>query len=185
MNKKKSIYNMVQVGMFAAVLAVMSQISIPLPTGVPITLQTFAVALTGYILGWKKAPVSVAVFLAIGAVGVPVFSNFSGGFSRLVGPTGGFLWGFLFLAFLCGLGVEIKKRFSKSVFILVLILFSALGLAMCHLLGVAQYAIVADKTFMKSFLAVSAPFLIKDAISVVIAYFIAIAIKQAKQVKPA
>ena len=53
--------SMVQIGLFAAVLAVLSQISIPLPTGIPITLQTFAVALAAYTLGWKKGVASVGI----------------------------------------------------------------------------------------------------------------------------
>ena len=89
------VLDLAQIGLFAAVLVVLSQLSIPLPGGVPVTLQTFAVALTAYVLKWKKGALSVLVFLALGAVGVPVFHNFTGGFGMLIGVTGGFLWGFL------------------------------------------------------------------------------------------
>ena len=71
-----SVKNIVLAGMFAAFLAVMSQVSLPMPTGVPITVQVFAVALVGVILGWKRGVLAVLVYILIGAVGVPVFANF-------------------------------------------------------------------------------------------------------------
>ena len=65
--------SIILVGMFAAVLAVMSQIAIPMPSGVPMTLQTFAVALAGAVLGWKLGALSALVYLLLGAAGVPHF----------------------------------------------------------------------------------------------------------------
>ena len=70
---------MVQIAMFTAVVAVLSQIAIPMPSGVPVTLQTLAVALCGYVLGSKKGAVSLLVYALLGAVGAPVFANFKGG----------------------------------------------------------------------------------------------------------
>ena len=86
-----SVKNIVLAGMFAAFLAVMSQVSLPMPTGVPITVQVFAVALVGVILGWKRGVLAVLVYILIGAVGVPVFANFKGGLSILTGLTGGYI----------------------------------------------------------------------------------------------
>ena len=86
-----SVKNIVLAGMFAAFLAVMSQVSLPMPTGVPITVQVFAVALVGVILGWKRGVLAVLVYILIGAVGVPVFANFKGGLSVLTGLTGGYI----------------------------------------------------------------------------------------------
>ena len=71
-NNKNTIRRVVMTGMMAALLAVMSQMQIPLPTGVPVTLQTFAVALCGYLLGPAMGTLAVGVYLALGAVGVPV-----------------------------------------------------------------------------------------------------------------
>ena len=62
-------------GMFAAVLAALSQIQIPMPSGVPVTLQTFAVALTGYVLGWQYGLASTAIYILLGAIGLPVFAG--------------------------------------------------------------------------------------------------------------
>ncbi|MBD5444117.1 MAG: biotin transporter BioY [Lachnospiraceae bacterium] len=160
---KISTKEVVCVGMFAAVLAVLSQISIPMPSGVPITLQTFAIALTGVVLAWKLGVTSTLVYILIGAVGVPVFSEFSGGLHVLVNYTGGFIWGFIVLALLCGVGITLKNK-------LLGVLLGFVGLAVCHLFGVIQFMVVMKMSIMESFLLASAPYLIKDAISVILAF---------------
>ena len=85
---------------FTAVIAVCSQISIPLPVGIPITLQTFAVALCGFTLPLPCALASIGVYIALGAVGAPVFSSFGGGIGVLIGKTGGFIFGFIAMTLL-------------------------------------------------------------------------------------
>ena len=151
------------IGMFAAILAVFSQIAIPLPSGVPVTLQTFAVALTGIVLAWKWGTVSTLVYILLGAVGVPVFSGFRGGMQVLVSHTGGFIWGFIVMALLCGIGIQMKNKILGM-------LLGIAGLAVCHLFGVIQFMVVMGRGFAESFLLASAPYLIKDAISVILAY---------------
>ena len=83
-----------RVGISVALLAVFAAITVPLGP-VPFTLQTMALALLPVAIGWRAATCSVALYLLLGAVGLPVFSGFSGGLGHLLGPTGGFLWGFL------------------------------------------------------------------------------------------
>lgn len=80
--------------LFAAAIAVCAWLSVPL-FGVPVTMQSFAVALSLLILGGKWGSLTVLVYLCLGAVGLPVFSGFGAGIGALFGPTGGFLWGFL------------------------------------------------------------------------------------------
>ena len=92
-------------GVMAAILAALSLVSIPLPSGVPVTLQTFAVALCGFLLGPAMGTAAVAVYLIMGAVGLPVLAGMVGGLGHFLGVTGGFLWGFLPMALLCGLAV--------------------------------------------------------------------------------
>lgn len=89
-----------------AVTAVMAQLAIPMPGGVPMTLQTLAVTLAGVILGQQRGTISMVVYLLIGAVGVPVFSSFTGGAGVLIGPTGGFLWSFPAMALIIGYGAD-------------------------------------------------------------------------------
>ena len=163
--------NIIFIGLFAAITAVLSQIAIPLPTNVPLTLQTFAVALAGYFLGAVKGTVSMLVYVMLGAVGVPVFANWKGGFSVITGATGGFIVGFIFMALLCGVGSSVfsSKKLSGKV---LAVLLGIAGLAVCHLLGFGWYAIFAKVSLGKSFMVVSLPYLIKDIGSVIAAYVI-------------
>ena len=71
---KISTKTIVTVGMFTAVLAVLSILQIPMPTGVPITLQTFAMALCGYVLGWQSGVAATLLYIVLGTVGVPIFA---------------------------------------------------------------------------------------------------------------
>ncbi len=162
---RASVKNIARTAMFTAVLAILSQVSIPMPSGVPITLQTFAVALCGVVLAWKYATASTAVYILLGAVGIPVFAGFSGGIQVLVNYTGGFIWGFLFMAALCGVGSLMKNRILG-------VTVGMAGLAVCHLLGVLQFMAVMKMGFAESFLIVSAPYLIKDVISVILAFVV-------------
>jgi biotin transport system substrate-specific component len=92
---------------FSLVTAVSAQVSIPLPfTPVPITSQTFAVLLSGLVLGWRRGFLSQLVYLAEGAAGLPVFAGATGTVLHLVGPSGGYLWSFPLAAALVGWLVE-------------------------------------------------------------------------------
>ncbi|ROR28344.1 biotin transport system substrate-specific component [Mobilisporobacter senegalensis] len=180
MKQKKilTVQDMVLIGMFTAILSILSQISFQLPGGIPITLQTFAVALLAIVLGAKLGTYSVLIYLLIGAVGFPVFANFKGGLSALAGPTGGYLIGFIFMAFITGLGKG--KKFPLR------ILFSLSGLLVCHLLGLAVYGLIT-----KTLLPTAPFFFIKDAVtiffSLILGYQISkpidsMLIKQTKQI---
>ena len=119
----------------AALIAICSWISIP--TAVPFTLQTFAVFLALGVLGGKLGTLSVAVYLLLGAVGLPVFAGFSGGLGALLGATGGYLLGFLLTA-LTVWGAERLWGRSAPVF-----LASCLaGLGLCYLFGTVWFAAV-------------------------------------------
>jgi biotin transport system substrate-specific component len=85
----------------SALLAVCSQIAVPLQP-VPITMQTFAVLVIAMAYGWRLGAATVALYLAEGAVGLPVFAEFSGGPATLFGPTGGYLLGFVLAAAIVG-----------------------------------------------------------------------------------
>ena len=128
---------MVLAGMFAAVLAVISQLSIPTPAGVPVTIQVFGVALVGAVLGWKLGLCSVLVYILIGAAGLPVFANFGGGIRSLIGLTGGYIWAWPVMAVLCGIRPGLKNRISD---LAVRILLSLIGLAAVELIGGLQWA---------------------------------------------
>lgn len=171
--------NIVMCAVLTALTAVLSQLSIPLPSQIPVTLQTFAVAFCGFMLGKRLGAVSLIVYALLGAVGVPVFAGFSGGLGVIVGYTGGYIIGFIPMAFLCGLGSEGKNK-------LLLVVFSVAGLAVCHVLGTIWFSVVAETDILSAFLVASVPYLIKDLVSVIFAYFIAAAVSKAlKKAVPA
>ena len=171
MNTTTKTKNMIMTGMFAAVLAVLSQISIPMPSGVPVTLQTFAVALTGFVLGWRLGGMATVIYVLLGAIGVPVFSGFSGGLGVIFGKTGGFIYGFIIMAALCGLGAGKKNKLLTAV-------LSLAGLFVCHFFGALQFSLLMSMSIRESALLVSVPYLIKDVISVVLAYAVGEVLKR-------
>ena len=92
-------YRLALIGVMTAILCILGPLSIPLPfSPVPLSLTNFAILLAVFLLGWKWGTVSCGIYLLLGLVGVPVFSGFSGGMAKLLGPTGGYLVGFLLLA---------------------------------------------------------------------------------------
>ena len=160
------------VSVFVAIIAVFSQIAIPMPSSVPITLQAFIIIFSGYYLGVKRASICVAIYILLGAIGVPVFASFKGGFYVLLGPTGGFIWGFLIVAVLSALFAETRLAIPMGI----------ISVMLCHLLGILQFMFYSETGFWPSFIAVSLPYLIKDIITVPIAYFLAL--KISKRIKP-
>ena len=174
--KNQKIKNIVLTSVITALTAVLSQIAIPVPSGVPITLQTFAVSLSGYLLGLKYGVISTFIYISLGAIGIPVFSNFSGGIHFIfASPTGGFIIGFLFLSFFCGLSCLFKWRKHGKVSA---IFWGLIGVFICHLCGCMQYASIASIPFTAAIVTVSLPFILKDAISVVLAYFLCLKINK-------
>ena len=105
--KKVNVKDMTVIALVTAVICIIAPFSIPIAISpIPITLALFALFLAGIILGKWKGVVCTVIYLLLGMVGLPVFNGFSGGVQKLVGPTGGYLIGYLFLVFFTGLFVE-------------------------------------------------------------------------------
>lgn len=165
--------HIILIGMFAAILAVMSQLSIPMPSGVPATIQVFAVALCGSVLGWKLAPVSMLVYILVGIIGVPVFANLGAGPGVLFGKTGGFIMGYPFMALLCGFSQKASCFWQR-------LLLCLSGLIICHLCGILQYSFLTNITFPAAAFLISLPYILKDSILVAVAVFLAPRFRQLK-----
>lgn len=98
-------------------IAILSQFAIPIPfSPVPLTLQSFAVLLVGATLGGKKGALAIVAYLVEGAIGLPVFAGGSSGLTSLMGPTGGFLVGFVAAACVAGVLINQSKKNFSSVF---------------------------------------------------------------------
>lgn len=154
-------------GMFAALLAAISQISLPMPTGMPITIQVFGVALIGVVLGWRLGLLSAVTYILIGAVGLPVFANFRGGFGALAGLTGGYIWSWPIMAALSGIRPRTGNTRLNT---LIVIGTSLLGLAAAETIGCLQWAALSgDMTVGAVFAYAMVAFIPKDVILTVIA----------------
>src|SRR5918996_3649941 len=141
----------------AALTALAAQWRIQLPfTPVPITGQTFAVLLTGAGLGWKLGASGQLLYLAVGALGAPVFSEASGGFEVLTGATGGYLVGFVFAAGLVGWMAEHRQDRTFATMFTAFIL----GSAVVYVFGVAGLMISADMSLTDAVEAGVVPFLL-------------------------
>ncbi|MBE6881312.1 MAG: biotin transporter BioY [Ruminococcaceae bacterium] len=163
--------------MLTAVTALISLISIPMPSAVPISLQCFAVALCGYFAGSLMGTISVMTYIAIGLVGLPVFAGFRGGFAVLLGPTGGFIIGFIPLCLLCGgFGIPIRKKKYRHI---LKIAMGLIGLSLCHLCGIVFFYFIMNADITTAFLASSAPYLIKDIACIIAGYFVGEILKKA------
>lgn len=164
-------------GMFAAVLAVISQIAIPMPTGVPITIQIFGVALVGIILGWRLGVLATVVYILLGAVGLPIFSNFRGGINVLLSLTGGYIWGWTIMVFLCGLR---PKTGSKTLNTLFMFLLPVLGTIVDEIIGGLQWAALSgDMSIYGVFTYSMVAFVPKDIFLTILAVIIGIPIRKA------
>lgn len=165
------------IGMFAAVLAVISQLSIPMPTGVPITIQIFGVVLIGTVLGWKLGFLATLIYIFLGAVGLPVFSNFRGGFQFLLGLTGGYIWGWLIMVILCGIR---PKTGSKLLNTILIFLLPVLGTLLDEAIGGLQWAALSGDMSVSAVFSYSmVAFVPKDIILTVIAVITGIPIRKA------
>lgn len=155
------------VALFAALIAVCSWISVP--TVVPFTMQTFAVYVAAALLGGKLAALCIALYMALGAVGVPVFAGFRGGVGVLVGATGGYIWGFLALALILGLCTKFIKnrRIATAVGML-------LGTAVCYLFGTVWYVLFYNggKAFSAALMLCVVPFILPDLLKMALALFV-------------
>lgn len=173
---KLSVRSISFIGMFTAIAAILSIVTIPTPWGVPFTLQTFAMALTGFVLGKKYGTISTALYVILGLVGVPVYAGMQAGPGVLFGTAGGYIFGFILMTFFCGLGIDFEGKKKGIIFT---ILFGLIGLACCHILGIIQLKFVTGLGWGAAAMAGSVPYLVKDIISVVLAYVIALAVRKA------
>ena len=160
--------------LMAVLIAVCSWISIQ--TVVPFTLQTFAVFCALELLGGARGTIAVAVYLLLGAVGVPVFAGFTGGLGILLGSTGGYLLGFL----LTGLVYWLFERLGRSLWLRVAALL--LGLALCYAFGTLWFIEVYSRangalSVMTALGWCVLPFLVPDGLKLLLALLLSARLK--------
>lgn len=178
---KLTVKDMTLAALFSAVISVCSWISIP--AAVPFTLQTFAVFAAVLILGGKRGTLAVAVHQLLGAAGLPVFSGFRGGLAVLLGPTGGYLLGFLLSSLLIW---AVTARYGERPGALIPAM--ALGLALCYAFGTAWFIAIYSRT--RGSIGVGAalgmcvvPFILPDLVKISLALLLSRRLKSSRAVR--
>jgi len=155
----KSVKEMTVCAVLCAVLCVLCPFTAPVGA-VPVTLATFAVCCIGGAAGCKRGLVAVGLYLLIGAIGVPVFAGFRGGLASLIGPTGGFLFGYLLLVLVAGF---MSDRTDSRV-----ALCGAFcgGTVLLYAAGVGVYVLTAHVSFFAALMTAVVPFLPFDVVKI-------------------
>ena len=161
--KKSTVFNMTSCALMAALMCVLCPVSVPIGP-IPISLSILVILLTVYVLGTWRALVSYTVYLLLGAVGMPVFSGFQGGFAKLAGPTGGYLAGFWLMILVAGIIMEKGKRN-----LLVTILGMLVGVAIDYAVGTAWFVFQTESTVVHALDVCVYPFIPFDVAKIVIA----------------
>ena len=147
---------------FSALLCICAWISVPLGN-FSFTMQSFALLLALFVLGGKGATISASVYLLLGAVGLPVFSGFRGGFGMLLGVTGGYLWGFL-LASIVFWGITAifgeKSKFSAGIAAMICV----------YLCGTIWFMVYAPGALLPILAQSVLPYLIPDTVKFLLAF---------------
>ncbi|MDR0662801.1 MAG: biotin transporter BioY [Spirochaetaceae bacterium] len=167
--KRRSLIGDSLTALFAALTAAGAFIAIPLPfTPVPIVLQNLFALLSGLVLGPVLGGAAVALYLLAGAIGLPVFAGAAGGVVHFLGPTGGFLFGYLLSAILAGL-IAGSPRTGRQTPLWRLAAAALAGMLILYAPGLLRLKAVLQADWTKTLAAGLTPFLIGDAIKTVIA----------------
>lgn len=167
MNQKLSTRSMAQISLATALIIVVSQLSIPMPYGVPITGQTLIIPLVAIVFGEKKGVIASLLYLVIGSVGLPVFAGFTSGTSIVFGPTGGFLLSFPLMAFAAGYGEKKNHLYFGLV----------CGIIINFVFGMVMYSSVTNSSIAVAFTACVLPFIPTSIVKII---FVGIVSKKIK-----
>ena len=168
--EKTKLKGMVFAALFAALTAAVAWFKIPLPfTPVPITLQTIVVLLSGAMLGSYYGALAMILYIAVGALGLPVFAGGASGIGVLLGPTGGYLFSYFIAAFFIGKIIESWKKPSYANYVIAMIA----GSIIIYALGATQGKLVTKLSWSAIAVGWVLPFIIGDAIKLLLAAWIA------------
>ncbi|MBE6000888.1 MAG: biotin transporter BioY [Sarcina sp.] len=159
-NSLSNTRNLVLCAMCAAITCILAPLSIPLAGGVPVSLATFAVMLSGVLLGGPLGALSQLIYVLLAAVGLPVLAGWTGGLGIVLGMTGGYIIGYIPCAWLTGL---IYKKYGetakKPVKILFMILGTTAGNIVLYIIGTAWFMFITEMTLEASLAACVIPFI--------------------------
>ena len=173
--KHNRIVGMTLTALMCVVIIICSQIIVPMAF-VPFTMQTFAVFVSLLILGGMKGTAAVALYLLMGAIGLPVFTGFSGGLGHLQGATGGYLAGFLLTAVIYWI---FEKKADENPFVKWVVLGA--GLVACYAVGTAWFAVMygSKRTVWGILMLCVIPYIIPDIVKMILADLVAKRVRKA------
>ncbi len=157
--------------LMAALTAVGAYIHVPIGP-VPIVLSTLFVLLSGLLLGSRWGLASMALYLFVGAIGMPVFSGGRGGFAHFFGPTGGYLFGYLLASWLTG--VISERSPGNLIWEIIAVIVGSLTI---YGLGVPWLKTVTQISWPKAFILGMVPFLVGDTVKASVAIVLARAVR--------
>jgi len=169
--KKISTVQLATAAIFAALLCILAPVSLPIGP-IPISLATLVIYLAAVILEPKLATLSVVVYILLGLVGLPVFSGYAGGVGKLAGPTGGYIIGYIPMAFIASYFTYkwLDKKYMAVVGMII-------GTAVLYLIGTAWFVIQMDCEVLYALSVCVVPFLFGDAIKIAIAAVLGITVR--------
>ena len=160
-----SVKEMAITALMTAVICILGPWALNIPISpVPISLCSMGIYFVLSVLGIKLGTISVLLYVLLGAVGLPVFSNFSGGFGKLMGPTGGYIIGYLFLALICGFFI---RKFQDR--LLLHVLGFVLGTIVLYAFGTLWLKIQTGMTFPAALMAGVIPYIPGDIVKLILA----------------
>ncbi|NLS44916.1 MAG: biotin transporter BioY [Firmicutes bacterium] len=173
--KTFKLQDLTRIAMFTALMCVFAYVFLQLPISpAPISAQTFGVMLTGLILKPKSAALSQGLYLLLGSLGLPVFSGGTSGIGILVGPRGGYLWGFVIGAYVTAAIIQKAEENNKPISWTILALASLVGgIILVYITGVLQLAIISDLPLITALEIGTLPFIPGDLAKAAIASLIA------------
>lgn len=168
---KHSIYTLAMIAVMTAVTCILAPLSISI-VPIPISFTNLAIYFALYLLGWKKGTVSYLVYLLIGIVGLPVFSGFAGGIGKFLGPTGGYIVGFIPMAIIAGILID---RFKNS---WIHLLGMLAGTAVCYAFGTAWYCLQTGSAIVPALGLCVFPFIPGDLVKMIAAMLLGPVIRE-------
>ena len=173
-NSKMNPKHYILCAFFAAFIAVLSQIQIPLPfTPIPISLGVLAIIITGGVLGVKKGLISIVVYILLGIIGIPVFTGFQGGISALAGPTGGYIIGYIPMGVIVAAITSYAFKNSRDkkwpIYIetALVALGAVIGAFVCYVFGTAWFMFMTGNGLMESLVMCVIPFIPGEIIKII------------------
>lgn len=172
--KSLNVAMMTRVALMAAVTAVAAQITVPIEP-VPFTFQVLAVILSGLLLGPRYGALAQAIYVLVGAVGVPVFAGFKGGLGIVFGDTGGYLLAYPFAAAVAGLAARSVANDPRRQAFLTSLLYGCAALVVIYALGATWLSVIAGLSPAAALATGVLPFVVFDLVKVVVAALVAVA----------